>query len=190
MAASAETIEWLARTAMFAPLSEADRRAVADEMRETSFVLRVRLFSAAETRAAKSISSREAESRLSILTAEGRGAVVRPRRARHRIRRDRHARRRPAHRRRHRGQQGSGPDAVQGRLPTSGQIAAADDRGGDQVSLPGACARPTSSSRPSRSTRSKFGSPASSWPPRAKRARETPTGWPSISTCPRASWPC
>jgi len=71
MAASAETIEWLARTAMFAPLSEADRRAVAEEMRETSFVAGQVIFGRGDEGREIYLVTR-GRVRLSILTAEGR----------------------------------------------------------------------------------------------------------------------
>ena len=71
MAASTETIEWLARTAMFAPLSEADRRAVAEEMRETSFVAGQVIFGRGDEGREIYLVTR-GRVRLSILTAEGR----------------------------------------------------------------------------------------------------------------------
>lgn len=71
MPASPETIEWLARTAMFAPLAEADRRAIADEMRETAFVAGQVIFGRGDEGRDIYLVTK-GRVRLSILTAEGR----------------------------------------------------------------------------------------------------------------------
>ncbi len=166
MIAKTAIVELLGRTPLFGTLDEAERRAVADEMREVAFDPSQVIF-------ARGDAGREiylvvsGRVRISVLTAEGRelsfahaepGAIfgeiamldggVRSRR-------------------RHGRQQGQRAQPVEAGIQATDGDAPASSPTRRCASCARASAKPTSSSKPSRCIRSKGGLRASSSPPRA-----------------------
>ena len=190
MIAKAAIVDLLGRTSLFGSLDEAERRAIADEMREVAFEPSQVIFARGDA-GPRDLSRRQRPR--APFGADGRGAraVVRSRRAGRHLRRDRRARRRLAQRRRHGREQGQRAQPVEAGLQAPDGDRAARGATPRSASCARASARPTSSSKPSRCIRSKGGSPASSWPPRAPRHRAArKAALRSTCRCRRASWRC